>query len=308
MKKQAKSELNDPLVLLRKLLGEARGTYEIGFEEYYDIFRYRHNVTQRILRSKDGSDFLVDALNNKGASRFLRILDEFELLKVLFPAIYALKNVDGGHYHDEEVLTHVLGAYKALEGKNLPLYVKLASLYHDCGKNTFEKLPDGRTRFTNHAQKGAFIVIKELKELGLPNDVVCKTSVLVNWHMQQVDGGHSVRKLKKALDQADVPFKYFMWVRYSDNKGSMKAKTDFMYYWRLYRQCWRILRPKHIPSPKDLCISGNDLMRTFGKPAGPWIGIILKELFTKWQQGLIENNTRALLEYSAEMEESCADY
>jgi hypothetical protein len=115
--------------------------------------------------------------------------------------------------------------------------------------------------------------------------------------MHQVDGKHSINRLVISLAGDKVPLKHFIWVRYADNMGSAVYKTDFMYYWKLYRKCLQVVRPKHVPSVKDLAINGHDLMKELNINPGPEIGFILNSLFDRLDSEVapLENTKSALL-------------
>ena len=292
--------INEPVHILWLLSLWATDRNQIGYDNYYTLYRLRHLLTLDVLCTKEAHNILLDVIGSNYAMEFIRLLDEFELLRVVFPSIHALKGIDGGHYHNEEVFTHVLGALKAIQHIKLPVEVKLASLYHDCGKIRYEDFEDGRRRFTNHATLGEQLVEGDLRRLKFDGGIISMVKSLVGLHMRQIDGKKSLRGLVRELEKQKIPLKYFIWLRYSDNKGSMKSKTDFMFYWRMYKESLKILYPKHIPCVADLAISGDDLLRESELPAGKWIGDILRDVFNKWQDGELENTYGTLMEYVRE--------
>ena len=242
----------------------------------------------------------------------MKLLEEVELLEIVFPSIYALIKVDGGHYHNETVYSHVMGALRALDKLNLPWYIKLAALYHDCGKSKWEISDEGRRRFTNHATFGAQLVEGDLRRLKFPIGIISTVKTLVCYHMSHMNDKeqihvHSLRKVKTKFDEVGIPFKYFFWIRYADNMGSAVKQTDFMYYWKVYKLSLKALNPPHIPSVKDLEVNGYDIMRNFGDHngggiEGKCIGYILRNLFELWQAGEIENNYKDLILRTRDLE------
>lgn len=280
----------NPIELLRTIAEVAKGNEEFDYECFYEILRLRNTIDTKLFNSQDMVDLIEDIFSSGFAYNFVKLLEEHELLGKVFPGIYALIKVDGGHYHNETVYTHVMGALKALDklGK-IPWFVKLSALYHDCGKSTWEISDEGKRRFMNHAQKGAIIVEKDLSKLGFSGDLIDCIKTIVGMHMQQVDGPHSIRKLNRIYTEHNINPKYFFWVRYADNKGSMVHKTDFMYYWSLYRSFKKTLYVKHEPSVSDLVVNGHDLMKVFNKKPGKWLGATLKYLFVGVQERGYEN-------------------
>lgn len=302
----------DPLIILTGLYLCAHGSYDIDDEHYYRWIRLRKLITEDMLKKKFVRTLIQNVFNSKCAYRFVRMLEEVELLEMIFPSIYALIKVDGGHYHNETVYSHVLGALRALDKLNLPWYVKLAALYHDCGKSKWEISPEGKRRFTNHAVFGAQLVERDLRRFKFEKGIISTIKTLVCYHMSHMNDKeqihvHSLRKVKAKFDEMGIPFKYFFWIRYADNMGSAVKQTDFMYYWKVYKLSLKALNPPHIPSVKDLEINGHDIMRNFGDHngrgiEGKCIGYILRSLFELWQAGKIENNYKDLILKARDLE------
>lgn len=301
----------DPAIILTGLYLVASSNQPLDDEHYFRWIRLRKLITLKHIQSKKFYNTLRLVFSQGCAYKFVKLLEEIELLEFVFPSIYALIKVDGGHYHNETVYSHVMGALRALDKLNLPWYVKLAALYHDCGKQKWEISPEGKRRFTNHAPFGAQLVEGDLRRLKFPLGIISTVKTLVCYHMSHMNDQmqihvHSLRKVKAKFDEKNIPFKYFFWIRYADNMGSAVKQTDFMYYWKVYRKSLRALNPPHVPSVKDLEINGYDIMRNFGDHngggiEGRCIGFILKSLFNEWQEGKIENEYQVLLLRSREL-------
>lgn len=285
----------DPLKILRGLRLAAAKNLRIEKETYYEIFRLRHLLKQGEISHERVYGEMKKAFTSHHAYEFVKLLDEFELLEFYFPAIYNLQKIDGGHYHNETVYSHVLGALKALDDTNLPFEVKLSALYHDAGKCKWETLPDGRRRFSNHNTFSAELVEADLSRLKFPRGVKLYVKTIVYHHMAQLDGKKSIFKLKRELDKVKIPLKYFLYIRYADNKACHKNKSNFMDIWRRYKFCLKVLNPKHIPSVLDLDISGRDLILELHINQGKEIGYILRKLFALYQEGEIVNEKEVLL-------------
>lgn len=294
----------NPLKILRAIRLASTKHLQIEKETYYEIFRLRNLLEDESLFGDAFYREIVKAFTSHHAYEFVRMLDEFELLKFFFPAVHALKEIDGGHYHNETVFSHVLGALKALDDTNLPFDLKLAALYHDVGKVKWEVLPDGRRRFTRHAILGAELAEADLRRLKFPRGIKLSLKTYVYNHMAQMDGRKSILKLKRALDKAKIPLKNFLYLRYSDNKGSHKKKTDFMDIWRRYKFCLKIVNPKHVISVLDLDVNGKDLILGLHINQGKEIGFILSSLLSLWQEGHVQNEKEILLEASRVIHEN----
>ena len=303
---------NPRSILFTLLTYAMNGRSTLDDVHFYLFIRIRKLITDKILKDERTFDIIKAAFESKYAYNFVKLLEEVELLEIVFPSIYALIKVDGGHYHNETVYSHVTGALRALDKLNLPWYIKLAALYHDCGKSRWEISDEGRRRFTNHATFGAQLVEGDLRRLKFPIGIISTVKTLVCYHMSHMNDKeqihvHSLRKVKAKFDEMGIPFKYFFWIRYADNMGSAVKQTDFMYYWRVYKLSLKALNPPHIPSVKDLEVNGYDIMRNFGDHngggiEGKCIGYILRNLFDLWQAGEIENNYKDLILRARDLE------
>ena len=299
-------------ILFILLLCAMNNRASVDDAHFYLFIRIRKLITDKILKDERTFDIIKAAFESKYAYNFVKLLEEVELLEVVFPSIYALIKVDGGHYHNETVYSHVMGALRALDKLNLPWYIKLAALYHDCGKSRWEISDEGRRRFTNHATFGAQLVEGDLRRLKFPIGIISTVKTLVCYHMSHMNDKeqihvHSLRKVKTKFDELGIPFKYFFWIRYADNMGSAVKQTDFMYYWKIYKLSLKALNPPHIPSVKDLEVNGYDIMRNFGDHngggiEGKCIGYILRNLFELWQAGKVENNYKDLILKARDLE------
>ena len=295
---------DDPVNILRKIVMLAITGSSISDDDYYNILICRNKLTLKHLQTKYCYNMIISPFKEGKGYEFIKLLEEVELLELIFPSISKLIGIDGGHYHNETVYTHVLGALRALDNVKVPWYVKLAALYHDCGKSKWEISPEGKRRFTDHAPFGAKLVENDLRRLKFPKGIISTVKTLVCYHMSHINDqmqihAHSLRRVKTKFDEIGIPLKYFFWIRYADNKGSAVKQTDFSYYWKVYRRSLRTLNPPHVPSIKDLEINGYDIIKNFGDCngdiEGKCIGYILKNLFIKWQAGEIENDYCCLL-------------
>ena len=190
----------DPFIILMGLYLTASSGKMLDDEHYYRWIRLRKLITLKHIQSKKFYNILERVFTDGCAYRFVQLLEEIELLEFIFPSIYALIKVDGGHYHNETVYSHVMGALRALDKLNIPWYVKLSALYHDCGKQKWVISEEGKRRFTNHAAFGAQLVECDLRRLKFPRGIISIAKTLVCYHMSHMNDKndihvHSLRKV-----------------------------------------------------------------------------------------------------------------
>lgn len=288
----------DPVSILTYLRLVASYNLSIPKETHFELFKHKDKLKQ--VDFKEVLPELTEGII-QGCTRFIELLDKYELLKHFFPAVYATKGIDGGHYHNEIVYSHLLNALSALSDIDLPIEVYLAALYHDVGKVKYEILEDGRRRFTNHAVFSSELVERDLRRLKFDLGIICMAKSLCSLHMAYIGGKKSIFKLKNNLDENNIPLKNFFWLKYADSMGNNLRETNFMDFWKLYRQSLKILNEKPNPSIKDLEVNGRDLINIFNMSEGKEIGKVLRILFEKVQTGELINEREELLRYIPEV-------
>ena len=130
------------------------------------------------LWQRDLLSLILQAPNSPGA---LELLKNSGFIKAYWPDLYALLLVDhakdchpegGGWSHTMEALGH---------RKSYDLTLSLAILLHDIGKPRSES-SEGR-RFDKHAEIGARIAVRFLRNLGFDEAIVRDAAFLIRWHM-----------------------------------------------------------------------------------------------------------------------------
>ena len=298
---------DDPIRILRALRFAAGSNLIIEDNLHYKIHALRDLIKSPSVPKERVLLELIKGLICGNGYGFVKYLDEYELLEYFFPAVAALKGVDGAHYHHETVYTHVLNALKALDKVNLSFDLKLAALYHDVGKVTHELSDEGKVRFVGHDKTGKKLVEADMKKWGFPKDTQKYVSTLVGNHMSMIGGKKSLMKLIIKLGKGGISLKDFIWMKYADSRANMKTKTDFMYFWRMYKDCLKLLNPKHIPSVTDLAVNGHDVMTSLNIPSGKLVGDILKSLWQEYLDEKIENERPMLLKRMKEIYNEIVD-
>jgi len=69
---------------------------------------------------------------------------------------------------------------------------------------------------------------------------------------------------------------------------------------RLRERVRAIYATMPVHSLKDLAVDGRDLLEAIGRPPGPWVGRLLRELLTRVACGELPNDKERLLEYARE--------
>lgn len=104
-------------------------------------------------------------------------------------------------HHNETVLNHCLSVLsKVSEIADNPV-VRMAALFHDCGKPDTKVIDNGKARFHGHDKVGAKLAADQLRDLDIPKDVIDDVALLISLHMRplgyinQKFGDRGVRRL-----------------------------------------------------------------------------------------------------------------
>lgn len=246
-------------------------------------------------------DEVIKAFNTSSAYKFVQLLDEYELLEYVFPAIYNLKGINGGKYHHETVYTHCINALKAIDDNKHSYVLKLTCLYHDTGKVKHTLNSFGEVIFKGHNKLSETLAYNDLVRLKFSNNDIHTISKLCYMHMFHILDNDKVtvvpkrfKKLMVELNNYNLDLKHWLLVRYSDKRANMLTDFTFIDILKVYRQMVKILKTKPPFSVKDLEVNGYDIMNY--NLSGKQIGEALNMLLEKVISGKIENNRDKLLE------------
>ncbi|MHB8573623.1 MAG: CCA tRNA nucleotidyltransferase [Candidatus Dormibacteria bacterium] len=211
----------------------------------------------------------------------LELMRRSGLLAVVIPELAECHGVEQGGYHTHDVYGHTL---EAIDLAPRRLRVRLAVLFHDVGKPLTRTVePDGRVRFTHHAERGGQMTRAALSRLRFPGDDVEAVTRLVEMHMRPVayDGDWNDSAVRRLVHDADLLFEDLLEVAHADMRASAFPEPDRVL--DLGQRAEKLGRDevRRLVSPLD----GQDLMDRFGRPAGPWIRRVKEALIDAVLEG-----------------------
>lgn len=167
---------DDPLRMIRAV----RLSSQLGFkicDETIKLIKEKAELLEYIPGERI-TDEIYKILESSESSRYITILDDMGLLKMVFPIMETMKNIGKCKYHTVDAYTHSLLALKTLEegidevykwkwGREIKehLYedvngrpriytLKLGMFLHDVGKPAALKVVDGNVTFRGHDSLG----------------------------------------------------------------------------------------------------------------------------------------------------------
>lgn len=228
----------------------------------------------------------------KNAINVLR--DSTEILFTILPELSPMKGCkQETKYHVFDVWEHTL---HAMEGSAQRLNVRLALLFHDCGKPKMKTYgEDGTAHFYRHEKESAIIAQSVLERLRYP-----KRTVELIYQLIKLHGEHlpiSEKRIKRILNKIGEDA---FWDLIEVMTGDTLAHAPEFVPERLEKVkkskelAKSIILENSCIKLKDLAINGKDLME-IGFPEGKSIGRVLDNLFNLVLDGKLQNERDILL-------------
>ncbi|HLD64369.1 MAG TPA: HD domain-containing protein [Candidatus Peribacteraceae bacterium] len=262
---------HDPLRLLRavRLRANIDGQYH---PETFQALSQKATEIKRLSGSRCFEE-LQKILVGKGPDRALEDLWEFKILQEILPELARCKGIaQPADFHREgDVWEHMLLCLRAFT-EDHGIDVRLAALFHDCGKAETFSLSD-RIRFNEHASVSRDLTVAALKRMQCPRQRTDKIGWLVGHHMT----------LGEFIDMESEPkarWYYHPWFTellqlfWLDIQGTEPADTSG--YDRLLDDYNHFL-DSHPRPPKPL-LGGDEVMEILGLKPGERVGELLQQL------------------------------
>jgi len=243
---------------------------------------------------------------------FIAILDELNLLKFLFPALYAIKWVNQPvRYHPFDVYAHTLLTLKSLQEINTDYLTRFGMLYHDVGKVDqyyMHELPLDRDEvrkifgtWLNHHTSGMDHVKKDFGALGFSS----KEIETIAWYVQNHSKPGEVlmanedkreKKLRDMLSEAGYErVKNVLDITIGDRKWQMNPlqnSADISDVDILKEMLERLNTEEGQFTTKQLKIDGKVLMKELKLKPGKQLGELINQAFVWVRDDIKKRNSK----------------
>lgn len=280
---------DDPLRILRGIQFAARFNLTVEPVTLAAMKQYA-SMVETISPERIAEELNKLLLKAKHPSDGLRLMNQTGLLRYVLPELDQTVGVEQpGGYHRWDVFEHTLRVVDYAPPK---LIVKLAALFHDCGKPQSRVLTDDGATFYGHDRLSRKLAVEAMRRLRYSNDIIDQVSMLVRRHMFSESAGE--KGIRRLLNKTgpDLIFDLIELRRADTSAQGMGQNPDAVddYLMKVEEE----IRKKNAFTIKDLKINGNDIKESLGLAEGPVVGDILKELLDMVLDEP-ENNTQGKL-------------
>ncbi|ACK42795.1 MULTISPECIES: CCA tRNA nucleotidyltransferase [Dictyoglomus] len=289
----------DPLRILRVFRFGASG-FKIDKNVLENIEKNSQNLSK--IKPERIHEEIYKILKNPFTSHFWKEMEEYGVLKEIFPELSKIKYIPWSKPHHENPLDHSITTLYVLEDlfynmdflfpsikKDLENYfsknlfseftkketLKLTSLLHDIGKSkTYSIDEENLVHYYGHSKVGAEMIKEIAERLKLSNKELTFIQKLIRNHMYLIDliKNPEIKTIHKLISRVneDVPSLVFLFI--SDQiaiKGNFENKD---YFEKLLEEFFKL---KNIPKP---LLSGHEIMQLFNLNPSPIVGTLKEKL------------------------------
>lgn len=266
---------DNPLNMLRTIRLASQLHWGIERYTWGGIVKNAHRVSQ-IQQEKITREINLMLLTNMPQIAFDRLYHS-GLLRLVMPEIYAMKGVEQGRQHCNDVYSHTM---EVVNKTKATLKLRYSALLHDIAKpTTFSKNYDG-VHFYNHEHEGAKLAETILNRMKFSQEFVKSVSTAVKYHMFFKDNSScpSKKNIRKFLTCTDKDSEITLDLIDADNKCRipryrMESQIESIRCAIKRLECTQDGK-KHIELP----INGQDIMKAFKLKPSPLIGNLLDKV------------------------------
>lgn len=279
--------------------------------ETWKSIKKNHELLTRIAKERIREE-LMKSFTQGNPFGLVGLLDEAEMLPIVFPALALTKHVDQPiRYHPFDVYSHILLTLYHLQAINSNPLVRFGMLYHDVGKVgqyaeygknlSKEEIRNLLAGPLNHRFSSAVLAEEDFKKLGFSRKEIEEIQRYIREHHTpgEILLAHPqnwAKKLRKLLSENGFErVNNLLDINIADRMGMynpLQNASDLSDSRYLKELLLELEQAEGQFTAKDLAIKGKDIMEHFKLKPGKLIGELL-ELALDWVLGDIKKRNKA---------------
>lgn len=247
-------------------------------------------------------DEWMKTMKARRPSRAFEVMRAHGLLAVTAPELLDSVGCEQNRFHSWDVWTHTLACVDACPAAPV---LRVAALLHDVGKPRSREFSSKTSDYTfhDHERIGAEIAGPLLERLRYSNEERERIVALVRHHLVCYDErwtGAAVRRWIRRVGP-DLLADLYELVRADVRAKGRDVSDELDRVDALERRVSATLESGAALGLSDLAVNGSDLLRDLGRPAGRWVGEVLRQLLEEVVEDPSRNEREALLARGREL-------
>lgn len=275
--------------------------------ETWKSIKKNHTLLEKIAKERIYQE-LFKTFNEWSPFGLVGLLDEAEMLPLIFPALAKTKHYDQPiRYHPFDIYAHTLLTLWHLQQLNSNYLVRFAMLYHDVGKVgqyakygldlTKEEIREILAGPLNHRFSSGELMEEDFRKIWFSNKEIQEIKRYIRehhtpWEILLSNPSHWWKKLKKLFSEAGYEkLQNLLDINIADRLGMynpLQNASDLSDAYYLKELLDQINQDEGQFKKSDLAISGADIMKHFDLMPGKLVGELLQVAFD-WVIGDAKN-------------------